>query len=116
MKAKEGESVEIKIIFSHNLGDSVRPIAKWEKLPMGPCKVLFLQMQPDLVSHLKLVWYPVLIMTLLVLNSSYVEYVMDLLANVLNVLNEVVGLVRFELGMRQICLGSCKWYGHINGT
>lgn len=56
------------------------------------------------------------IMMLIVLNISYVQYVMDLLANVLNVLNEVVSLVRFELGMRQIYLGSCKWYGHLNGT
>ena len=44
VQAKEGESVELKIIVTHNLGDSVRPITKWVKLPMGPCEMLLLQM------------------------------------------------------------------------
>ena len=44
MQAKEGWSVELKIIATHNLGDNVRPIMKWEKLPMGPNKMPFLQM------------------------------------------------------------------------
>jgi hypothetical protein len=41
---KEGGSVELKSIVTHNLGGSVRPIAKWMELPMGPCKALFPQM------------------------------------------------------------------------
>jgi hypothetical protein len=40
---KEGWSVELKRISTHNLGDSVRPIEKWVELPMGPYKVLFLK-------------------------------------------------------------------------
>jgi hypothetical protein len=44
VQAKEGGSVELKRIVTHSLGDSVRPIAKWEELPMGPYKVFFLQM------------------------------------------------------------------------
>jgi hypothetical protein len=44
VQAEEGWSVEIKSIATHNLGDSVRPIAKWTYLPMGPSKALFLQM------------------------------------------------------------------------
>jgi hypothetical protein len=33
---KEGWSVELKIISTHSLGDSVRLIEKWEKLLMEP--------------------------------------------------------------------------------
>jgi hypothetical protein len=44
VQAKEGWSVDLKIISTHNLGDSVRPIKNWEELPMGPYKVLFMQM------------------------------------------------------------------------
>ena len=57
-----------------------------------------------------------LIMSLLVLSIGFVQYVMDLLVDVLNVLNEVVSLVSFRLDMSRIYLSSCKWYGHINGT
>ena len=65
---------------------------------------------------MELVWQPMLIMSLLVLSIDSVQYVMDLLANVMNVLNEVVFLFKFELDMSQIFLSSYKWYGHINGT
>jgi hypothetical protein len=40
-----------------------------------------------------------LIMTLLVLSIGFVQYVMDLLVDVLNVLNEVVSPVSFRLDM-----------------
>ena len=42
MKNKEGWSVELKSISTHNLGDSVRPIKKWEKLPMVLGEMLLL--------------------------------------------------------------------------
>ena len=67
MQAKERGNVELKIIFTHRLGDGVQPITKWEKLLMGSCKVLFLQVQPNFVINLKLMWHLVLIMALLVL-------------------------------------------------
>jgi hypothetical protein len=67
MQTKEGGNVELKSIVTHNLGDGVRPITEWEKLLMGPCKAFFLQMQPNFVAHLKLMWHPMLIMALLVL-------------------------------------------------
>jgi hypothetical protein len=44
VQTKEGWRVEIKIISTHNLGDSVRPIAKWVELSMRPCETLLLQM------------------------------------------------------------------------
>lgn len=48
---------------------------------------------------MELVWNPILIMTLLVLSIDSIKYVMDLLAGVLNVLNDVVSLVSFGLNM-----------------
>ena len=57
-----------------------------------------------------------LIMTLLVLSIGFVTYVMDLLADVMKALNEVVSPVNFRLDISRICLSTCKWYEHINGT
>ena len=57
-----------------------------------------------------------LIISILVLSIGSVQYVMNLLANVLNALNEVVRLGSFRLDMSQINLSSCKWYGYVNGT
>jgi hypothetical protein len=67
MQTKEGGNVELKIIVTHSLGDGVGPITEWLKLPMGTYKAFFLQMQPNFVSQLKLMWHPMLIMALLVL-------------------------------------------------
>jgi hypothetical protein len=41
-------------------------------------------MQPNLVSHLKLVWYLVLIVALFVLSIGFLKNIMDLLEDVLN--------------------------------
>ena len=60
-------NVELKNIIPHGLGDGVQPIKKWEKLLMGSGKAFFLQVKPNFVSYLKLVWHSVLIMALLVL-------------------------------------------------
>ena len=73
-------------------------------------------MQPNFVAHLKLVWHPILIMSLLVLGIRFIQNVVDLLANMLDVLNEVVYLICFRLDMRRIYPSGCKLYGHINGT
>ena len=67
VQAKERRNVELKIIISHGLGDGVWPIMEWVNLSMGSCKVLFMQVQPNFVTHLKLMWHPMLIMALLVL-------------------------------------------------
>ena len=67
VQSKEGWNFELKIIVTHNLGDGVRSIVEWIKLLMGPCNALFLQVQPNFVTHLKLIWHPVLIMALLLL-------------------------------------------------
>ena len=67
VQAKERRNVELKSIIPHSLGDGVRPITEWEKLSMGSCKAFFLQVQPNFVAHLKLMWHSMLIMALFVL-------------------------------------------------
>ena len=67
VKSKEGANVELKITVTQNLRDGVRSIMEWKNLLMRPCKAFFLQVKPNFVSHLKLVWHSLLIMALLVL-------------------------------------------------
>jgi hypothetical protein len=67
VQAKERRNVELKSIIPHGLGDSVRPIMEWLKLPMGSYKAFFLQVKPNFVAHLKLMQYSMLIMALFVL-------------------------------------------------
>jgi hypothetical protein len=67
VQAKERRNVELKRIIPHGLRDGVEAIMEWVKLPMGSCKAFFLQVKPNIVAHLKLMWHPMLIMVLLVL-------------------------------------------------
>ena len=101
VQTKEGVNVDLKIIFIHKLNDGVRSIAEWTKLPMGSCKAFFQQVQPNFISHLKLVWHPMLIMALLVLSIELLQNILNLLADVLDSLNEPGGFVIFGLGMGQ---------------
>ena len=87
MQAKEWGNVELKCIVSHSLGNGVRAISEWYEFPIGSGKAFLLQMQPDFVTHLKLVWNLMLIMLMLVLGILFLLNVMDLLANMLDVLN-----------------------------
>ena len=48
---------------------------------------------------MELMWHLMLIMTLLVLSIHYVQYVMDLLADVLNALDKVIRPIIFGLDM-----------------
>ena len=57
-----------------------------------------------------------LIISYLVHSIGFVQYVMNLLADVLNALDEVVRFVSFKLDMSRIGLSSCKWHGYVNGT
>jgi hypothetical protein len=99
VQTKEWWNVELKGIFPYSLGEGVRPILEWMKLVVGSSEALLLQMQPHFVAHLEVVWHPMLIMSLLVLSIGSVQDVMNLLADVLNVLNEVVCLVSLRLDM-----------------
>jgi hypothetical protein len=86
------------------------------KLAVGSSETLLLQMQPHFVGHLEVMWHPMLIMSLLVLSIGSIQYVMNLLADVLNALNQVVCLVSLRLDMSLMVLSSHKWHGYINGT
>jgi hypothetical protein len=55
---------------------------------MGSYEVLFLHMQPYLISHLKLMWYPTLIMELLVLSVAFMQNIMNLLLDVMDSFNK----------------------------
>jgi len=57
-------------------------------------------MEPNYVAHLQLLWHPMLIMMLLVLSIGSVSYVMAVLVDALNALNEAVIPVSFGLDMR----------------
>jgi hypothetical protein len=68
-------------------------------LVVGSSEALLLQMYPHFVAHLEVVWHSMLIMSLLVLTIGSFQDVMNLLADVLNVLNEFVFLVNLRLDM-----------------
>ena len=57
-----------------------------------------------------------LIMALLVLGIGSVQYIMNLLADVLNALDEFIRFVSFKPDMSRIGLSSRKWHGYVNGT
>ena len=57
-----------------------------------------------------------LIMSLLVLSIGSVQYIMNLLEDVLNALDEAICFVNFQLDMSRIGLSSHKWHGYVNGT
>jgi hypothetical protein len=90
------KNVEFKIITPHDLGDGVQIITVWVKLPMGSCKAFFLQMPPNFVAHLKLMWHLMLIMALLVLVIGILEDILNQLVDVLDPLNEPCGFVSFS--------------------
>ena len=52
---------------------------------MGSCGPIFLQMQPNLITHMKLVWHSMLVMLLLVLGIGFLQNVMELLADVISI-------------------------------
>jgi hypothetical protein len=95
VQAKERGNVELERIFTHSIGDGVRPIMEWVNLPMGPCKVFFLQVKPNFVSHLKLMWHSMLSMALLVLGIRILYNILNLLEDVLYPLNELGVFVSF---------------------
>ena len=83
---------------------------------MGSYEVLFLQMQPKLVAHLEFVWNSMLIMVLLVLGIGFLQNIMDLLSDVLNVFNEPSSFVSLCVTMRGFSLCGCKGKGYIYGA
>jgi hypothetical protein len=75
---------------------------------MGYGKALFLQMQPDLISHLKFVLDPMLIMALLVLGIGFLQHIMNFLLDVLYVLNKFGFPISLCLSMGGLFLCDCN--------
>jgi hypothetical protein len=81
---------------------------------MGSYEVLFLQMQPYLISHLKLVWNPMLIMALLVLGIGFLQNIMNLLLDVLDSFNKFGCSINLSLSMGGLFLCRCNGQSYIN--
>ena len=73
-------------------------------------------MQPNPVAHLEFVWNPMLITTLLVLGIGFLQNILDLLSDVLNLFNEPGGFVILCVSMRGFDLCGCKRKSYINGA
>jgi hypothetical protein len=118
VQAKEGGNVELKRIVTHNLGDGVRFIAEWTNLVMESCKELFIQLQPNFIVYLKLVWHSVLIMVLLVLGIGLIQNILNLLVDVLDSFNEMGDFFGFTLCMGRFFHGSqwLKSQSHLKGV
>ena len=63
---------------------------------MGSCKVFFLQVQPNFVAHLKLMWHLTLIIAFLVLVIGLLQDILNLLVDVMDLINEPGGFVSFS--------------------
>ena len=57
VQAKEWRNDVLQSIAPHSLGTIVKTMSEWSELLMGSGKAFSLQMEPDFVAHLKLVWY-----------------------------------------------------------
>ena len=73
-------------------------------------------MQETLVAHLEFVWNPLLIMELLVLGICFLQNILDILSDVLNLFNEHGGFVGLFMNMRRFGLCGCKGKSYINGA
>jgi hypothetical protein len=82
---------------------------------MGSCEALFLQMQPYLISHLKLVLYLMLIMALLVLGTGFLQNIMKFLLDVLDSLKKFGFSINLGLSMGGLFLCSFNGQSYING-
>ena len=83
-------------------------IEKCTKLYIGSYEALFLQMQPNLIAHLKFVWNLMLIMALLVLGIRFLQNIMDLLSDMMNIFNEFGDSIGLCVSMRGFALCGCK--------
>jgi hypothetical protein len=73
-------------------------------------------MQPNLIADLEFVWNPMLIMALLVLGIVFLQNIIDLLLDVLNIFNELGGFVNLYVSMRGFILCGYKGKSYINGA
>jgi hypothetical protein len=72
-------------------------------------------MQPDLISHLKFVWYMMLIVALLVLGIGFMQNIMNLLLDVLDTLKTFGYVINLCLSMGGLFLCGCNGQSYVNG-
>jgi hypothetical protein len=82
---------------------------------MGYFEVHFLQMKPNLISHLKFVQYPMFIMALLVLGIGFLHNLMNLLLDVLGALNKFCFPISLFPSKGGIFLCDCNGKSYVNG-
>ena len=73
-------------------------------------------MKKNLVTHLEFVWNSMLIMALLVLGIGFLQHIMDLLLDVINLLDEPGVFVSLCVSMRRFNLCRYKGKRYINGA
>jgi len=79
-------------------------------------KALFMQMQSNFVTHMKLMRHLMLIVSLLVLGIGFIQDVMNLLVNLLDALYKPSCFINLRLYMCGLCLCSHKRHDNINQT
>jgi len=99
VQTEEMGNTQFKMILIHNLRDGVRPILEWLELHAGGYEAFFLQMQPHLITDLKLVWNLMLVMSFLILGVRFLQNIMNLLLDVLDLFNNFGFSIRLILNM-----------------
>jgi hypothetical protein len=115
VQAKERRNTQFKNIVTHNLFVVVRPILEWCELPMGSYEALFLQIQPHLVTNLKLVRNPMMVTSLLILGTALLQDITKLLLEVLDPFNNFCCFVYLNMSVGGICWGRWNGQSYING-
>jgi len=82
---------------------------------MGSYEAHFLQMKPYLISHMKIVCYPMLIVVFLVLGFSFLQNFMNLLMDVVDSFNKFGFSINLDLSMGGLFLCSCNGKIYVNG-
>jgi hypothetical protein len=90
-------------------------VLEWVNLLMRFSEALFLQMQPYFISHLKIVWYPMLITVFLVLGIGFLQNIMKLLLDVMDSFNTFGCLINLCLSMRGFFICNYNGQSYING-
>jgi hypothetical protein len=115
VQAKERVNNQLKIILTHNLHDDVSLIHYRFELHVGECEALFLQMQPHFITNLKLVWNTMLVMSLLILGIGFLQDIMNLLLDVLDLFKKIGYHICLGLRMGILFMCICNEKSYING-
>lgn len=78
------------------------------------CEAFFLYMQPNFITTLKLLWNPMLVMSLLILGTGVLKDDMDLLVDVLDLFNKLGCLINLNLSIDRFFMAGCNGNNYIN--